>query len=220
MRIPVQQCSQYSETLYPSGLKGLGFLTDNLTVNDGGDTDTSIFSIGLWTDTRTVTAFPFAVKNQTGELFCTKDMTSSPGNDDKSEPIYDHPSECLVFEGKEHCQLLYDPAICIIISLATLAKVVAIVFAARVNHSRPPPLLTTGDAVASFLEQPDSTTRGMCWASSRYFRNGHWKNYFELQGGQKQNISYRQISRREQWRKASSAVLWLVTSIWFVIQNH
>ena len=36
MRIPVQQCSQYSETLlYPSGLKGLGFLTDNLTVNDG-----------------------------------------------------------------------------------------------------------------------------------------------------------------------------------------
>jgi hypothetical protein len=86
--------------------------------------------------------------------------------------VYEHLSECLAIKAVEHCQLLYSPVICVIISLAGLAKVIAMVFAAWVNRSRMPPLLTTGDAAASFLGQPDNATKGVCWASSRCIQTG------------------------------------------------
>ncbi|KAB8253093.1 hypothetical protein BDV35DRAFT_375515 [Aspergillus flavus] len=49
-------------------------------------------------------------------------------------------------------------------------RVFAMYLAAHLQRSRAPPLLTTGDAVASFLERPDDTTKGMCWASKRHIR--------------------------------------------------
>lgn len=204
--IPAQQCRDYSDTLYPSGYTGLVFLAENLTVNDGGNA--SILA-GSWYN-----AYPFAERNRVDldpdlpELNCIADLP------DPSNTIHPHISGCLAFKGKEHCQLLYNPSICAIISIATLAKVIAMFFAARVNRHRAPPLLTTGDAVASFIERPDNTTKRMCWASSRSIQKGHWKYPSQVEGRQVQDIAYRNLSRRKQWRKTSSVMRWLVTSIW------
>ncbi|KAJ5208178.1 hypothetical protein N7449_002557 [Penicillium cf. viridicatum] len=82
---------------------------------------------------------------------------------------------CLVIKPEDRCQLLYSPPICIIIALATFLKVVAMFLAARIGRHRSPPLLTVGDAVASFMERPDRTTEGMCWLSNADVRRGAWK---------------------------------------------
>src|SRR3954469_18871524 len=58
--------------------------------------------------------------------------------------------------------------------------------------------------------------KGMCWASSRCIPNGHWKHL----GDKEQVITYRQISRSKQWKKASSMKRWLVTLIWSVFKNR
>ncbi|OOO12031.1 hypothetical protein OAory_01085010 [Aspergillus oryzae] len=82
-------------------------------------------------------------------------------------------------------------------------RVFAMYLAAHLQRSRAPPLLTTGDAVASFLERPDDTTKGMCWASKRHIGKGTSRQY-------------RHLSPPRQWRKASSPFHWLATSMIFV----
>lgn len=69
---------------------------------------------------------------------------------------------CLSQKLEERCQLLYNPPICVTIIACAIVKVVCMFLAARLDREEPP-LLTVGDAVASFLTRPDPTTAGMCW---------------------------------------------------------
>ncbi|KAE8376759.1 hypothetical protein BDV26DRAFT_293783 [Aspergillus bertholletiae] len=96
--------------------------------------------------------------------------------------------EYLAIKAEEHCQLLHSPVISVIISLTAFAKVVTMSLAARVSRDRSPPLLTVGDAVASFLTRPDPTTKGMCWVSSE----------------DHEGITYKRLSSRKFYGKASS----------------
>ncbi|OQE46496.1 hypothetical protein PENCOP_c001G06293 [Penicillium coprophilum] len=127
---------------------------------------------------------------------------------------------CLVIKSEERCQLLYSPPICIIIALATFLKVVAIFLAARIGRYRSPPLLTVGDAVASFMEKPDSTTEGMCWLSNADVRRGAWKVYQKSddpaeepleRAGQRVPMEYRRLSQRKHWLQAPSPIRWVTT---------
>ena len=77
---------------------------------------------------------------------------------------------CLAVKAKPHCQLIYSPPICLVILLASAIKVAAIFLAAYVDRHRSPPLLTVGDAIASFLTRPDPSTRNQCWLSSRHIQ--------------------------------------------------
>ncbi|KAJ5435736.1 hypothetical protein N7445_006621 [Penicillium cf. griseofulvum] len=129
---------------------------------------------------------------------------------------------CLVLKTEERCQLLYSPPICIIIALATFVKVVAMFLAARIGRHRSPPLLTVGDAVASFMEKPDSTTGGMCWLSNADVRNGAWKVPQKgedpaeepLKGVDKRKLMvYKQLSRRKHWMHAPSLKRWITTLV-------
>lgn len=77
----------------------------------------------------------------------------------KSYPV-DH---CLAEEADERCKIQVLPKIAIIVTALNLFKAILIfyvVFGVKEN-----PLLTIGDAVASFLEKKDDTTRGMCLLS-------------------------------------------------------
>ncbi|KAJ5385297.1 hypothetical protein N7517_003208 [Penicillium concentricum] len=126
----------------------------------------------------------------------------------------------LVIKAEERCQLLYSPPICIIIALATLLKVVAMFLAARIGRHRSPPLLTVGDAVASFMENPDSTTEGICWLSNSDVHRGAWKvpqrtedpAEEPLKGiRQRAPMVYKGLSRRKYWIQASSLTRWITT---------
>ncbi|RFU23853.1 hypothetical protein B7463_g12483, partial [Scytalidium lignicola] len=70
---------------------------------------------------------------------------------------------CLSQTLEENCQLLYNPPICITIILSAAIKAMIVFLAARLLDKKDTPLLTVGDAVASFLTRPDLTTAQMCW---------------------------------------------------------
>ncbi|KAE8134430.1 hypothetical protein BDV38DRAFT_255458, partial [Aspergillus pseudotamarii] len=205
-KISPEQCAEYTdeESYYPSGYKGLIYLASELAMKDGGDIAV-LRSTGT-SRTQSVYTAPFTNPNLPTTKFdeCADPISSST--------IYRF-SGCLAFEGKKNCQLLLNPPIAVIISLATLMKVVAMFLAAHLQRTRAPPLLTTGDAVASFLERPDDTTKGMCWASRRCMKKGNWRPSSVLSTGQPPTREYRHLSPPRQWRKASSPSYWAVTSI-------
>ncbi|KAE8418405.1 hypothetical protein BDV36DRAFT_308758 [Aspergillus pseudocaelatus] len=205
-KISPEQCSRYTGTssYYPSGYKGLIYLASDLAMEDGGDIAV-LRSTGT-SRTQSVYAASFTNPNPSTT---TSDECAGPLSRSTTHSL----SGCLAFEGKKNCQLLLNPPIAVIISLATLMKVVAMFLAAHLQRTRAPPLLTTGDAVASFLERPDDTTKGMCWASRRCIEKGNWRPSSVLSTGQPPSREYRYLSPPRQWRKASSPSHWAVTSI-------
>ena len=110
-----------------------------------------------------------------------------------------------------NCQLFFNPAIGLTITLSTLAKVAIMFKASRLCRTQSVPLLTTGDAIASFLERTDETTNGMCWASSEHIKKGNWMLFPTIPGDRESSIIYQHILPPKQWRKASGPLLWLVT---------
>lgn len=229
-RISTEQCTETSQISHP-GIRGIVALADNLTVSDGGDT--SILLTGITTsidqrrpyvsDGTPLSATPFA--NETAGLdsniTCQSDDIFSYYEPDAMTSLgmkrYSI-TGCLAIKAPEHCQLLYSPPICIVIMLAGCAKVAAMFLAARIGRGRSPPLLTVGDAVASFLTNPDPTTKGLCWLTAADVHKDQWK-YVNRTGGftaipqnsQDGSITYRRLSKRKFWMRAASGWRWTAT---------
>ncbi|PYH81230.1 hypothetical protein BO82DRAFT_311044 [Aspergillus uvarum CBS 121591] len=72
-------------------------------------------------------------------------------------------SHCMAKRAVQRCELLFSPSIALAVIVSNLVKVVCMFLAARTD--RPGILLRVGDAVASFLNQPDLTTQGRCLMS-------------------------------------------------------
>lgn len=87
---------------------------------------------------------------------------------------------CLSIPKKERCTLEYGFHVAIITVIANFFKVCC--FGATYALLRTPnggeientPLLTTGDAIASFLERPDPITKGMSIVEKKDFQKGIW----------------------------------------------
>ncbi|KAL3476440.1 hypothetical protein BJX99DRAFT_258376 [Aspergillus californicus] len=72
-------------------------------------------------------------------------------------------NECLRLPAEERCRLHYSPPICIVVCFSGFVKVATMFLAVRLDcRHRSTSFLTTGDAVASFLKDPDRTTKGKC----------------------------------------------------------
>ncbi|KAF6827446.1 hypothetical protein CMUS01_08998 [Colletotrichum musicola] len=72
----------------------------------------------------------------------------------------------------EHCKLLFSSLLCWIITFVNLLKGCLMLLVAFASGERP--LLTVGDAVASFLEDADEHTRGMSLKSKEVFGIKNW----------------------------------------------
>ncbi|KAK1143248.1 hypothetical protein N8T08_006948 [Aspergillus melleus] len=89
---------------------------------------------------------------------------------------FDHParhvptSHCLIKEAEEHCQLFFSPPIAIVVIICNATKVIYMLLTTR--DKRRDLMLTVGDALASFLTLPDSTTRGRCFLSHAEMTRG------------------------------------------------
>jgi hypothetical protein len=70
---------------------------------------------------------------------------------------------CLSEIRPEHCRLDFNLHIIVIVLVANLVKAVIMCFVAF--WMRESPLMTLGDAVASFLDEPDPSTDNMCLIS-------------------------------------------------------
>lgn len=235
-RVSLSECKTKSMTT-ATGVRGIVALASNLTVSQGGNfairmTDVDNTDIQSSVDPFTDDTLPsIQFSNFTGgneaNATChgSRDILTRyvllDGGKDKEVnmgatemlPI----DECLVIRAEEHCQLLYSPPICLVIMLAAFAKVTAMFLAAHIGRSRSPPLLTIGDAVASFMENPDPTTNGLCWISGSDVRKGGWakvnKAGFQavLQNDQTSHITYRRLKKRAFWGRAASGWRWAAT---------
>ncbi|KAJ6000823.1 hypothetical protein N7481_001232 [Penicillium waksmanii] len=234
-RISVSECSAKVKTT-ATGIRGIVALASNLTVSLGGDS-AILMTLVDNTDIQTSATY-FHGDNLEANLYANQTVykgsnaTCLAYNDVRST-FYDETTgevmqnyfgttvmpieECLVIRAEEHCQLLYSPPICLTIMLAAFAKIAAMFLAAHIGRSRSPPLLTVGDAVASFMEKPDPTTKGLCWIAGADVRRGGWakvtKAGFQavLQNEQSDPIAYRRLKKRSFWGRAASGWRWLAT---------
>ncbi|CAG8135921.1 unnamed protein product [Penicillium salamii] len=166
--LTLEECRSITENSNAAGTKVLTVLVKELSVEDGGDR--AILGTGL------TGGFP----NSKSHLFLNSEQSLAIEGGALSDPISTAVSvftsqECLEISAEEKCQLLLSPAICIVVALTAAVKVIAMFLAARISRSRSVPLLTVGDAVASFMTRPDLTTMGFCWMSKKDVHCGVWK---------------------------------------------
>lgn len=72
---------------------------------------------------------------------------------------------CLSEKVEEHCKLNVSLAMAMVVLLTDLFKIIVMFVVATTVHDSP--LMTTGDAISSFMRDPDPYTEGMCMASKR-----------------------------------------------------
>ncbi|KAL5355107.1 hypothetical protein BJX96DRAFT_170355 [Aspergillus floccosus] len=112
---------------------------------------------------------------------------------------------CLGVQVEEHCQLLFSPLFSLIVLICTMIKVSCILVVAY--YDRVPRLLTVGDAIASFLAEPDMVTAGRCLASK-----ADWKRRLGPWNGTSQHTLPRKLRRQtRRWWESPSQLQWAVT---------
>lgn len=233
-RLTANQCTHFTQNASPFGTKGIIALAADLSVSDGGNA--CILSTGFeggFGEGRYTGGPEPITKRLQGRSFssqhyglhgystnCTNEFTPM---DPKKHLIHG----CLAVKADEYCELIYSPPICIVIALTASVKVVAMFLAGRTSRTRSAPLLTIGDAIASFLERPDPTTQGFCWMSHADIRRGNWTPSRRAQGtvetledsDQHPPIIYKKLVRRKFWVQAPSVKRWLATLIMWVLER-
>jgi len=76
------------------------------------------------------------------------------------KPFGDKVKYCLSQRLREHCKLQFSLHIALLVIILNLLKATVMLILAFSVKERP--LMTMGDAVSSFLQQPDSTTENVC----------------------------------------------------------
>ena len=108
---------------------------------------------------------------------------------------------CLSVPTEEHCRLQFSLAIMIIVIVCNLIKTVCMGTIAWKQD--PEPLVTLGDAIASFVDRPDVTTRGNCIAGkARFEKSKSWDS-----------LSRRWDSKSLRLFRAASSRRWIVCNI-------
>lgn len=227
-RLNSKKCSAMFGDDADSRIKLFVLLFQNFTVADGGDKSmlqmsyNSIFTFG-WADGFFTAPFSNHTDGiQNNSTVCNAESTydytySNPG--DELWSSMDTMQGCLAVKAQQNCELLYSPPLCLIVTLTIFVKAITILIAAWVNRLASPPLLTTGDAISSFISRPDSTTKNMCWISSKNVRCGEWKKsmaFFGIvedpaEGVPLQSIVYKRLTRQGRLMKASSVINWVAT---------
>lgn len=80
-------------------------------------------------------------------------------------------TSCLSAPLPEHCKLQYSLPLTITVLVVNYIKAAILCYMCLTASELP--MLTTGDAVASFLHRPDGHSLGRCWMSGRMVRAVH-----------------------------------------------
>lgn len=117
------------------------------------------------------------------------------------------PEYCLVEEPTPHCKLQYSLYLVVIVIAFNIVKAIVLCYVAFT--SKDSPLLTTGDAVSSFLRTPDQSSRGMCLLPMESVR---------------QPAKYRRTmtfdAKPRRWRSAISRRRWSFGIAWSVFDRR
>lgn len=132
-----------------------------------------------------------------------------------------HPIDyCRVQEVDEDCMLQFSLPIMLVVIICNLIKTACMVCVALGELSQP--LVVIGDAIASFLRQPDPRTQNICLAGKDSFRRGGFQKGGFQKGGcenggfQKGGWQARPLTwkaERHRWFRAASMTRWLVCNV-------
>ena len=128
---------------------------------------------------------------------------SDPGSSSRAKVNY-----CLADPTEPQCTIELIPALLYTVIACNIVKGLAFAYLAILQFD---PLITIGQAVASFLENPDPTTEGLGAHSARDIR-GRWIS--DPQGGTywcelNQNHIYK--PERRKWFSGASPMRWVLT---------
>ncbi|KAI9803253.1 MAG: hypothetical protein M1825_002044 [Sarcosagium campestre] len=132
-----------------------------------------------------------------GNCPASKALSADPWVVKNTEVAY-----CLSLSLEEQCELQFSLAILLVVVACNLIKAIGTLMTVwKMNH---PTLVTLGDAISSFLQFPDETTREMCLASKEAVQVGTWK--FPPQ-------PRKWTARRQFWFAAASPFRWVTSNI-------
>jgi len=156
-------------------------------------------------------------------IFCPDHIDSFRNNISSWQPFGYPISYCLSEHQRERCRVQSDLSLGLIASILSLAKVVIIsiiFFAIRQN-----PLLTVGDAMLSFMKDPDPTTRGMCLLDRDEVVRLHREKNTEVTSATEPSAFWLSASRpfwakRRKWAAAVSRRRWILFSTLYAYVSH
>ena len=124
---------------------------------------------------------------------------------------------CLSQKTEEHCQLQFSIKIMIFVIVANFLKLSCMLY--TVWSHKIPTLVTIGDAISSFLQEPDLATVGRCTLSKRDVdKDEKWYKWvFD-----DRNVSYQSVpsqpepwkEHHHRWLQAASKTRWSVCYFW------
>lgn len=117
---------------------------------------------------------------------------------------------CLSKKAKEGCRLWISSPIFIVVTVCNLFKAAVMVTMFRRRNQQVTPLVTMGDAIGSFLERPDLTTKGMCLVDKELIDT--------VWGAEKTPQIY--YPRHRLWFNACSLRRWILCNVLYVLHPH
>ncbi|OOF93839.1 hypothetical protein ASPCADRAFT_132185 [Aspergillus carbonarius ITEM 5010] len=150
-------------------------------------------------------------------------------------------SRCMGKTMTQRCRLLFSPSIALAVILFNLAKVICMYLTARTDRSEI--FLRVGDAISSFLAQPDPTTEHRCLMSREDMARGpyrwepvpSWKSFIRCridrnrgdipmeahhmlgQAPYSQETAPRKLPTRKRWFQAASTTRWATAWTMFAL---
>ncbi|KAI1120426.1 hypothetical protein F5Y10DRAFT_258367 [Nemania abortiva] len=120
-------------------------------------------------------------------------------------------SYCLAEPVDNFCQIGLSPALLLGVVLCVIAKTAtAVIVTIVLNRPEHKPLVTLGDAMASFIERPDPVTAGLCTVDQKQIRAAmRWKHAY-LVPGPRQWTGLQQT-----WAAAIPISVWLISYVLF-----
>jgi hypothetical protein len=109
---------------------------------------------------------------------------------------------CLSEEMDEKCDLQFSLPIMIIVVTCNLVKTSCMILVVFGLGGVLQPLVTVGDAIASFLNEPDPATKSMCLADKAFFQKEGW-----------QARRMRWWPKRHRWFRAASLSRWMFCNV-------
>lgn len=107
---------------------------------------------------------------------------------------------CLSQPVVENCRLQFSLPIMLIVIICNLVKASCMVLIVLKERSQP--LVIVGDAISSFLNEPDPATKNVCLADKYFFREEGW---------QARKMTW--LPKRHRWFRAASLTRWLFCNV-------
>ncbi|TGJ75782.1 hypothetical protein E0Z10_g10957 [Xylaria hypoxylon] len=116
-------------------------------------------------------------------------------------------SYCLAEPLENICQIGLSPTVLLGVALCVITKTItALIVTIALNRPGHDPLVTLGDAVASFIEHPDPVTAGLCTVDQKQFRIAMRQTHASLVRGPRQWTRPQQM-----WAAAIPMSIWQIS---------